>query len=104
MEKLTPSVLSMLALEFIKLLLRRFTKLGQGYDFPLWFYTISLPVLNMFSALVFAALGLAGYAYPTDWLSWVKEVIVVLLLSLASMGEYELTFARAKKYVRSLTF
>lgn len=66
----------------------RLARKDNSYMFPVWVYTLSLPVLNVLMIPVGALLELEGVAMPTDWISWVRVVIVVLLASLVSLLGY----------------
>lgn len=43
---------------------------------------------NAISALLLAVLGVEGYTLPTDWLSWVKTLVVAVLSAVVSSALY----------------
>lgn len=82
----------------------RLSKKDPSFMFPDWVYALSLPVLNILLIPVGALLGLEGAVMPTDWMSWGRTALVVLLSSLVSLigyaggtvalGSYKASYAR----------
>jgi len=90
--------LSMLTLEFGKLLFRRLILKDPTYDFPSWVYMVFPPVLNILWVVPLAALGFEEFPMPVDWLAWVRSIVIVLVASLGTLAEYTLTIRPLKVY------
>lgn len=92
--------LGTLLLEGIKYLVRLLLK-NPEYNFPKSFYLIFLPVANVIAGVILAFLGVSGYEYPTDWLAWVKGLVVVLISSLISVLIYNQGLRPLKEYTKA---
>lgn len=90
--------LATLLLEGVKWLLREYVFKDQAYDFPTWFYTVSIPVLTILVQPLLALLGLSGYTMPTDWMEFSKLVVVTLLSSLVALVGYNKGIKPLKEY------
>lgn len=96
---LTVGAMSMLVLEGLKMLIRWYKK-DTAFVFVPAFYVVMLPVLNVALQPVGAWLGLEGVIMPTDWMQFLKTILVVALGSLASVGEYTITLRQWKEYTK----
>lgn len=83
---ITAGGLSSLVLEGIKYLFRMSK---PDFDFPVKFYLVALPVLNVLLIPLLALLAVEGYTLPADWVEFGKEALRVLLASLISVLTYE---------------
>lgn len=92
--------LSALILEGVKLFWRRVIVKNPAYDFPAGFYAVAIPVMNVLVIPLLALLGMSDYSMPTDWLSWLRSIVVVLLSSLISLLTYDAGIKPLKTYVR----
>jgi hypothetical protein len=80
---LSSSTLAMLALEGIKWIVRKIMK-NPVYDFPVKFYLVMLPVLNLVAPYGIWLLGLG--ALPVyQWDTLLQAAAVLVLQSLLSM-------------------
>jgi drug/metabolite transporter (DMT)-like permease len=72
----------------IKWLWRKFVAKNMLYEFPAWFYALSVPVLNILVVPLLAIVGFTGFAMPTDWTGWVQNIIQVLIGTVISFVTY----------------
>jgi len=72
---------AMLLVELIKKIVRL---QKPGFEFP-------QPLL--------AFLDVVGFEMPTDWVGWLKGVVVTLLVSLVAVGGYGVTIGKYKETV-----
>lgn len=96
MEILTPAALSAGILELIKWLIK--FKKGQQYDFPVKFYLIMLPILNVAVIPALVLLRVPGFAYPSTLLEYVYAVGYAALASLLSVFVYNQGMKPMKDY------
>jgi len=94
----TPAVISMAILELVKLIIR--WRKGTQYDFPMKFYAIALPILNVAVVPFLVWLKVEGYAMPKTLGEYVYAVIVAGVGSLISVLVYNTTIKPAKAYVK----
>jgi len=79
---------SALLLQGIKWLWRKFVAKNMLYEFPAWFYALSVPVLNILVVPVLAFIGFTGFAFPTDWVGWAQGIVQVLIGTAISFFTY----------------
>jgi len=98
-EIITAGGLAMLILEGIKLIIRKIKK-QPDFDFPVIFYTISLPVLNALTPFVLFWLGISvdSTVLGMEWLDLLKYIVVIMLGSLVSVGTYTVSLKPMKVY------
>lgn len=101
MLELSSATISTLFLELVKFIYRKIIK-NPGYNFPSAFYIVALPVLNMAFIPLLAFLGIGNYLMPTDWTLFAKDILAVLLSSLASIFVYTTAVSPLKTYARDL--
>ena len=77
-----------LLLEGIKYIWRKFIIKNLDYEFPQGFYLISIPILQAVAVLILALLGVTGYAFPTDWVEFTRQLVLLLVSSLVSTFVY----------------
>lgn len=94
-------VLASLILEVGKWVFRLVTK-NPTYDFPALVYTIGIPVLAALLVPLVALAGFPGYVMPTDWLGFVRNIILVLLSAVVGLGSYTVGIKPLKDYGRAL--
>jgi len=97
----TAPAVSMLLLEGLKWLLRRW--MGEpGVNFNDKFYFIFLAALGVLVRPLLAWLGIGEYQIPTDFMLFLKEVILVTLNATLSVAYYETSLKKYKAYSESL--
>lgn len=79
---------SALILQGIKWLWRKFVIKNPDYEFPAWFYALSVPVLNILVVPLLALIGFSGFVIPTDWMGWAQGILQVLVASAISFFTY----------------
>jgi len=94
-------MVSALVLELIKWLLRLPALFGPSFDFPVKFYAIVIPALNIALLPLMALVGFEGFIMPTDWQAWGLLIIRTLIGSLISLGTYAVTMKPLKSYAKS---
>jgi len=92
----TSAALAMLALEGLKWIVRKIKK-NPVYDFPVKFYLVMLPVLNLVAPYGMWLLGL-GVLPMYRWDTLLQAIAVLTLQSLLSVAEYSLTLKQVKTY------
>lgn len=85
-------------LEGIKFLWRKFVVKNMLYDFPKWFYLVSLPVLNFAVVPLLALIGFAGFSWPTDWVIWLQNLVQILVGSVISVVTYQAAIKPVETY------
>lgn len=93
-------VFSSLVLEGLKWLFRKWVVKDMEYDFPEWVYIIGIPALNILLIPVLAFFGFEEYVMPTDWLGWVRQVVLAVISALATLGTYNVSLKPLKVYRR----
>lgn len=96
---LTAGALSMILLEGIKYVLRKWILKDENFDFSLAFYGISLPVLNAIMPVPLLWLGIVTEApiLGMDLISAVKYILIILLGSVVSLGSYKVAVKPLKE-------
>jgi hypothetical protein len=94
----TPPVISMAFLELIKIIIR--WRKGSQFDFPIKFYAIVLPILNVAVVPFLVWLRVQGYAMPVTLGEYAYTIIVAAVGSFISVFVYNNTIKPAKAYVR----
>jgi len=95
---ITAGGLSSLILQGLKLFWRKFIVKDLFYDFSQNFYLVAIPVLNILVIPVLALLGMEGFEIPVDWLGWGRNILLVFLSSLISLGTYTIGIKPLKTY------
>lgn len=98
---LTAAALGMLLLDGIKSFWRRFVVKDATYDFPPKILALLLVVCNYVAVPVLAVLSVEGYEFPTDWLGWLRGLVVAMLTSLVSLSVYVTGYAPFKAYAQT---
>lgn len=99
---ITAGGLSTLLLEGVKLILRQFILRDATFDFSEKFYLVAIPVLNVLVIPLLAILGAEGAVMPTDWLSFGRTAVFVLIASLITLVGYNTGVQPLKQYARDL--
>lgn len=92
---ITAGGFSALLLEGFKALVRHFS---PGFDFPAKFYLVALPVLNVLVVPLLALLAVEGYAFPADWVEFLREAVRVAVATMISLGAYTTAIAPLKDH------
>jgi hypothetical protein len=71
------------------------------FDFAPSFYLVAIPVMNLLVVPFLAILGVEGFGMPTDWIQFLRNVVIVLLGSLISVGTYTVAIQPLKDYART---
>lgn len=90
--------LASLVLEGLKLLIRLLIK-NPTYDFPKWFYVVSIPVVTLLLTPLLAFLGFEGFTMPTDWVEFARQVAYLIISGLVTLGTYKFAIKPLKEYV-----
>lgn len=77
-----------LVLQGIKWLWRKFVVKDMLYNFPAWFYALTVPVLNILVVPVLAFIGFSGFTMPVDWVGWIRGIVQVLIGTAVSFFAY----------------
>lgn len=93
----TATAVAVLAMEIIKFIVRKVMQ-KPDYDFPAAFYAVGIPVLAYLGQPLLGWLGIAGYEIPTDWQTFFKQLLIVLISSGAALFSYDRTIAKLKAY------
>ena len=94
MEVLTVGALTSLVLEGIKWVVALTTKKVPTFTMPTLFYVVVIPVLNYLMGFVLAWLGVQADMPMFD----VKQLIIIALASLVSLGTYTIAIKPLKDY------
>jgi hypothetical protein len=99
-DLVTSGALSSLLLEGVKFMFRKWIVKDDTYQFPAYFYTISLPLLNAVMPFVLVALGLqsADPILTMDVVGVVRYLVLVLLSSLISLTTNTVGLSPLKNY------
>lgn len=92
--------LALVLIEGLKSAIRAILK-NPTYDFPKTFYVVALPIAQVVAGLLLAVLGVDGYTLPTDWVSFLKAAILMVLGSFTSVLLYNGGFKPVKEYIPS---
>lgn len=90
--------LAMLILEGLKWIFRNWIIKNPEYEFHPNVYLVAIPVLNALLIPLAAFLGVEGATMPTDWVSFGKMIVVLLIQSLVTVLIYENTLKPMKAY------
>lgn len=103
-EIITAGGLTTLILEGIKILWRKFIAKDMSYDFPVAFYTISIPLLNALMPFVIFWLGFTveSPVLGMTLIELVRYLLGILLGSLVSLVGYTAGVKPLKEYSREL--
>jgi hypothetical protein len=92
-----------LLVQGIKWLWRKFVAKNMSYEFPGWFYAISLPVLNIAILPVLYWLGFSVGSLPTtSWATWGFGLLQILIQSLISFFVYNTAIKPFNMYREAL--
>jgi len=100
---LTPAVLVMGLIELFKIIWRKFVVKNPDYDFPPNFYTFINPVLQVLVLPLMALLIPEQYPMPTDWVLFIRTVLLVVINSYLTTWLYNNTIAKARVYRKAYT-
>lgn len=98
---LLQSGFAMLVLEGLKLAIRQWIVKDPNFDFPLKFYAVATPVMNVLVMPFLALLGFSGFVLPTDWLGYARTVAQLVVTSLVTSLIYNTTVKPAKDYAQA---
>ena len=99
---ITAGGLSTLLLEGVKWVLRTWILKNPSFDFSEKFYLVAIPVLNVLVLPLLALLEVEGAVMPTDWLSFGKSALLVLISSLVTLVGYNTGIKPLKTYAAGL--
>ena len=85
----TAGAFSALLLQGIKWLWRKYVAKDPLYDFPVAFYLVSIPVLNVLVVPLLAIIGFQGFVMPTDWIGYAQQAVQIFIQSLISVFVYK---------------
>jgi len=94
---------SSLILQGVKWLWRKFIAKDMQYEFPAWFYVLSIPVLNILVVPLLALVGFVGFTMPTDWTGWIRNILQVLIGTAISFFTYNTAIKPLNEYGRYMT-
>jgi hypothetical protein len=100
---LSAGVISMLVVDGIKWVIRKIKK-DPTYSFPTVFYSVGIPVLNVFTpfALFWLGVSVSSPVLTLSWLELLKYAITVALGSVVSFLGYNTTLKTLKDYSKTL--
>lgn len=87
-----------LLLELIKWVVRKWVLKQPDFDFHPNIYLVAIPVLNILLIPVAALLGVEGAVMPTDWISFVRSAVAILVQSLVTVFVYQGSIKPLKTY------
>lgn len=102
LQIITAPGLAVLLLEAVKWFIRKVFLKNPEFDFSEMFYLIMTPVMTFLASPLLSLIGLSGYTFPTDWVGWGQELVVVILSSLFTTLIYNQGLKPLKEYARSL--
>jgi hypothetical protein len=97
---ITSATIAMLVLEGIKWITRKWIVKDPAYDFPMKFYLVMLPILNLLAPYAIWLVG-QGTLPVYTWQTLLQSLGTLLLQSLISVGGYNLTVKPLKTYYYS---
>lgn len=98
MEIVTGGGLTVLLLEAIKFIWRKFVAKDDTFDFPPAYYVVAIPVGNVAMIPVLALIGVPGAAMPSDWAGFAQSVAQVAIASLVTLVGYNAGVKPLKEY------
>jgi len=98
----TAGAAASLILQGIKYLWRKWVAKDMLYEFPAWFYAITLPVLNIAVIPLLFLIGFSGFAMPTDWKAWLMGLLQIFVQSLVSFFIYNTSIKPFNMYREAL--
>lgn len=99
---LSAGAIAALLLEGLKLVWRLWVVKLPTYDFPVKFYMFMLPVLTFVVQPLMALLFVGSYQLPTDWVEWLRQLVIVVLASLVALITYKTGIKPMKDYRREV--
>jgi len=103
LQFITASGLAVLLLEGVKWVIRKLVLKNPEFDFSSKFYLIMTPVMTYLAGPVLALLAIGEYVFPTDWLTFGQQLVVVILNSLFTTLVYNTSVKPLKEYSASLS-
>jgi len=97
---ITTAAVAMLVLEGIKWATRKWIVKDPTYDFPVKFYLVMLPILNLLAPYAIWLVGQGALPVYT-WQTLLQALGTLMLQSLLSVGEYNLTVKPLKTYYQA---
>lgn len=95
---ISAGAVSLLVLEGIKYILRKWIIKNPEFDFDPKFYYIALPVLNVLLIPLLALIFVGQFEMPTDWTGFARLIIQTLIASLISVFGYDQGLKPLKEY------
>lgn len=102
LQFITAAGLAVLLLEGVKWVIRKLILKDPGFDFSEKFYLILTPVMTYLAGPILAFLGVGEYMFPTDWLMFGQQLVVVVLNSLFTTLVYNTSLKPLKDYAERL--
>jgi len=102
LQVITASGLAVLLLEAVKWFIRKVFLKNPEFDFSEFFYLIMTPVMTFLASPLLALLGISSYTFPTDWVGWGQELVIVILSSLFTTLVYNQGLKPLKEYAKEL--
>jgi hypothetical protein len=95
---LTAGGVSMLVLELVKWIVRRYILKDASFDFHPNVYKVAIPILNVGMIPLLAWLGVEGYVMPSDWGGFARGAVMVALASITTLVSYDAGLKPLKEY------
>lgn len=102
LQFITSAGLAVLLLEGVKWVIRKLILKNPEFDFSEKFYLIMTPVMTYLAGPLLALLAVGTYTFPTDWLSFGQQFLVVILNSLFTTLIYNTSLKPLKDYAERL--
>jgi protein-S-isoprenylcysteine O-methyltransferase Ste14 len=99
---LTPAALAVYLVELFKAFWRKWVAKDPTFDFPAKFLAVLLVVANYLAVILLALLGVEGNDLPTDWMGWLRALIVAMLSALVSTSMYVMGYKPFVAYTNRL--
>jgi|SRR3990172_10035021 len=87
-DVLTPAALGMMLLEGLKELWRKFVAKDPFYEFPPKVLAVLLAAFTYLAVPLLALLGVGNYQFPTDWVEFVRQLVVTILTTIVASALY----------------
>jgi fatty-acid desaturase len=99
-DVLSPAALGMLMLEALKELWRKFVAKDPFYEFPPKVLAVLLVTLTYLAVPLLALLGVGDYQLPTDWVDFVRQLVVTILTAIVASALYVTGLRPFRMYAR----
>jgi drug/metabolite transporter (DMT)-like permease len=97
---LTPAALGMLMLEGLKELWRKFVAKDPFYEFPPRVLAVLLVAFTYLAVPLLALLQVGDYPLPTDWVDFVRKLVVAILTAIVASALYVTGLRPFRVYAR----